>query len=65
MRRGDDANVGFDLLVTTDTVKTSIGQDAQQARLQIGRHVTDLIQKQRAALRLLKTTTTLGLRTGE
>ena len=51
---GDDAHVDLDRCVPADTVELAVGQHTQQAGLRIGRHVTDFIQKQGAAVGLLK-----------
>jgi hypothetical protein len=55
VRRGDDADVGLDRRMTADAIVMAIGEDAQQPRLQFGRHVADFIEEQRAALGLLET----------
>ncbi len=65
MRRGDHAHVGLDRLVTADAIKLAIRQHAQQARLQIRRHVADFVEKQRAAVGLLETAAPHVLRPGK
>ena len=54
---GNDAHIGFDGAVSAHTVEMTIGQNTQQTRLQIKRHVTNFVQEQGAAFSLLKTTT--------
>ena len=54
MRGGDHAHVGLDRLVAADAIELAVGQHAQQARLQLERHVADLVEEQRAALGLLE-----------
>ena len=46
-------------------VKTAVAQHAQQACLQLKRHVTNFIEEQSAAIGLLKTPAALALRAGE
>ena len=41
-------------LVAADAVELAVGEHAQQARLQVGRHVADLVEEQRAAVGLLE-----------
>ena len=43
----------------------AVRQHAQQPRLQVRRHVADLVQEQRAAFGLLEAPAPLRLRTGE
>ena len=62
---GDHAHVRAQRLVAADAVELSVGQHAQQARLQVGRHVADLVQEQRAALGLLEAAASQLLRAGE
>ena len=40
--------------MAADAVELAVGEHAQQARLQVGRHVADLVEEQRAALGLLE-----------
>ena len=54
VRRRDDAHIRLLRRVAADAVVLAIGQHAQQAHLQIGRHVADLVQEQRPALGLLE-----------
>ena len=54
VRGGDDAHVGLDRLVAADAVEAAVGQHAQQPRLQLRRHVADLVEEQRAAFGLLE-----------
>ena len=65
MRGGDDAHVHPDRQVTADTVELTVGEHAQQARLQLRRHVADLVQEQRATVSLLETPLALTLGAGE
>ncbi len=51
--------------MAADPVEMPIRQYAQQAGLQFGRHVTDFVEKQRAALGLLEAAAPLGLGTGK
>ena len=54
VRGGDHAHVRLDRRVAADAVELAVGQHAQQARLQVRRHVADLVEEQRAALGLLE-----------
>ena len=54
VRGGDHAHVGLQRLVAADAVEVAVGEHAQQARLQVGRHVADLVEEERAALGLLE-----------
>ena len=65
VRGGDDAHVRLHRCVPADAVVLAVGEHAQQAHLQIGRHVADLVEEQRAALGLLEATAARGLRAGE
>ena len=65
VRRGDDAHVRFQGRVPADAVVVAVGEDAQQAGLQLGRHVADLVEEQRAALGLLEASAALGSSAGE
>src|SRR5205807_2542720 len=65
VRGGDDAHVRLYLLVAADAVDRAVGEHAQQPRLQLRRHVADLVEKQRAALGLLEAPAPLLLRAGE
>ena len=51
--------------MAADPVEGAIREHAQQARLQLRRHVADLVEKQRAALGLLEAAAAQGLRAGE
>ncbi len=62
---GDDAHVGSDRLHAADTVEMAVGQHPQQTGLQLGRHVADLVEEQRAALGLLEAALPAGLRPRE
>ena len=65
MGRGDDAHVDLDRRVAAHPVELAVSQYAQQAGLRLCRHVADLIQKQGAAIGLLKATAALYGSTGE
>ena len=65
VRRGNDANIGLNGLVTAYAVKVPVGEYTQKPSLQLHRHIADFIQKERAALGLLKAAQTRGHRTGE
>ncbi len=54
MRCRDDADIRLLRRVATDAVVLAVGEHAQQPYLQIGRHVADLVEKQRSALGLLE-----------
>ena len=54
VRGGDHAHVRLERLVAADAVELAVGEHAQQARLQVRRHVADLVEEQRAALGLLE-----------
>ena len=62
---GNHAHVGLDRSMAAHAVKLSVGQDPQQAGLQLGRHVTDFVQEQRAAFGLFKPAATPGLGAGK
>ena len=51
---GKHAHVHADQFATADAEELALGQHPQQARLQRRRHVADLVQEQRAAVRLLE-----------
>ena len=51
--------------VAADAVELAVGQHAQQARLQVERHVADLVEEQRAAVGLLEAAAPRRLRAGE
>ena len=51
---GDHAHVDPDQFAAADAEELALGQHAQQARLQRGRHVADLVEEQRAAIGLLE-----------
>jgi hypothetical protein len=63
--RSNHSHIGLDSTVPTDPVEVPVTQNAQQAGLQLKRHVADFIQKQGAAISLLKAAPAHGLRTGE
>jgi hypothetical protein len=51
--------------VAADAVILAVGEHAQQPYLQIGRHIADLVQKQRSALCLLEAPAPGALRSGK
>jgi uncharacterized protein YoaH (UPF0181 family) len=51
--------------VAADAVELAVRQHAQQPRLQVERHVADLVEEQRAAVGLLEAAAARGLRAGE
>ena len=65
VRRGDDAHVAAHRVVAADAVELAVGEHAQQARLQVERHVADLVEEQRAAVGLLEAAAPRRLRAGE
>ena len=62
VRRGDDAHVRAQRRVTADAVVLAVGEHAQEPHLQVGRHVADLVEEQRAALGLLEAAAAQRLR---
>ncbi len=54
VRRRDHAHVRLLRRVPADAVVLAVGKHAQQAHLQVRWHVADLVQEQRATLRLLE-----------
>jgi hypothetical protein len=62
---GDDPHIGLERLVAAHAVELAVRQHAQQARLQVERHVADFVQEQRAAIGLLEAAAAHGLRAGE
>src|SRR5690606_7213571 len=54
-----------DRLMASDTIEVAVREHAQQARLQLGRHVADLVEEQRAALGLLEAAAAHGGGAGE
>jgi outer membrane PBP1 activator LpoA protein len=65
MRRCDDAHVDAHRNLSADAIELAFRQHAQQPRLQLRRHVADLVEEQRAAVRLLEAAATLAIRAGE
>ncbi len=63
--RGDDAHVHSDRRLAADAIELALGQYPQQTGLQRRRHIPDLIQEQRAAIRLLEATAAQAVRAGE
>ena len=62
---GDHAHVRRERRVAADAVELAVGEHAQQARLQVGRHVADLVEEERAAVGLLEAPAAHRLRAGE
>ena len=54
--RGHDAHVDRDLGVAADALEGLVDQDAQNLVLRLARHVGDLVDEQRAAMRLFERT---------
>ena len=65
VRRRDHADVRLLRRVAADAVILAVGEHAQQAHLQVRRHVADLVQEQRAAFGLLEAAAARALRAGE
>jgi hypothetical protein len=65
VRRGDHAHVAAHRVVAADAIELAVGEDAQQARLQVERHVADLVEEERAAVGLLEAAAPRRLRAGE
>jgi hypothetical protein len=57
--------LALERLVAAHAVELPVGQHAQQPRLQVERHVADLVEEQRAAVGLLEAPAAHGLRAGE
>jgi hypothetical protein len=51
---GDDAHVGVDAAARADAHERARFQDAQQAHLQLERHLGDLVEEERSAVGLLE-----------
>src|SRR5207247_4434441 len=54
--RGDDTDTRANRLMAANPIESSVRQYTQQACLQLGRHIADLIQEQGAAFGLLEAT---------
>ena len=65
VRGGNHTHMRLDSGMAAHAVELPVRQHAQQAGLQVKRHIADFVQKERAALGLLKAPTPLRLRTGE
>ena len=59
MGSGDQPDIHANRLRASDALKFPLLQNAQQLGLRVQRQVADFIQKQRAAMRLLKTADTM------
>ena len=58
IRCGDDANIEFEFLFAAKPTNPSVFQYAEELRLQLERHLSDLVEKQRSAICQLKTART-------
>ena len=65
VRSRDHPDIDANRCLAADPIKLPFSQHAQQPRLQGSRHVADLIEEQRAAIRLLEPAATLRVRTRE
>jgi hypothetical protein len=65
VRGGDHAHVRGERRVPTDAVVVAVREHAQEPRLQVGRHVADLVEEERPALGLLEAPAAHRLRAGE
>src|ERR1039458_3185260 len=65
MRGGDDAHVHGNGFLAAEAMQASFLQDAHQFDLRSRRHVADLVQKNRAAIRLFKPADAPRFRAGE
>ena len=63
--RGDDAHVGADDIVPAHAGEGAVLQDAQQFALHRHRHLADLVEEERAAVRLFEAPDALGAGAGE
>src|SRR5436309_5045627 len=63
--RGDDTDTRANRLMAANPIESSVRQYTQQACLQLGRHIADLIQEQGAAFGLLEATPSQSLRPRE
>lgn len=61
----DDAHIHAHRLRPAHAVETALGQHAQQAGLQLDRHIADLVEEQRAAMRLLEASAPQRIGSGE
>ncbi len=65
VRGGDHAHVDLDRHLAADPVELALGQHAQQAGLQLRRHVADFVEEQRAAVGLLEAAAAQRVGAGE
>ncbi|MNI76540.1 hypothetical protein D3C73_1327800 [compost metagenome] len=65
MGRSDDSHIDLYGYMAAHTIELAIGQHPQQASLRIGRHVTDFVEEQGAAVRLLEAAASQVGRAGE
>jgi hypothetical protein len=66
VRGRDHSHVHLHRQLAANAIELAFGEHAQQARLQLWRHVADFVQEQRAAVGLLETAATqlVGAREG-
>ena len=62
---GNHPHIGFHRAMTAHPVKMTVAEDPQQPGLQVKRHVADFVEKQGAAIGLLKAAAAHGLCTGK
>ena len=65
VRGRDDAHVDAHRNLSADAIELAFRQHAQQPRLQLRRHVADLVEEQRAAVGLLEAPATQLIGAGE
>ena len=65
MGGGDDPHVHADLAAAADPLHGALLEHAQQLHLHLGGHVTDLVEKEGAAIGLLEPALVLGMGAGE
>ena len=61
MRSGNHPHAALHGLIASHAIEVTFGQHPQQPRLHFGRHVADLVQKERSPFGLLETATPQGL----
>ena len=61
VRGGEDARVGLDFAIRADALKASVLRHAEQLGLELRRHLADLIEENRAAVRHLEPADALGI----
>ncbi len=65
VRRGEDADVGLEGLVSADPRELAALEDAEELALDLKRHVADLVEEEGAAVALLEAADALRHRPGE